>query len=102
MVNESQQREIDKKILMVVRDFCTNGGSIQDVSNRTGISSSSVQRYLNNQKIITLLGQVVYDSVQAQLQMNKQNGLSRGGINSTNNYEALRDSEGHFIGNVKR
>lgn len=102
MVNEFQQREIEQKILMVVRDFCTNGGSIEDVSSRTGISSSSVQRYLNHQKIITLLGQVVYDNVQAQLQINKQNGLSKGGINSTSNYEAVRDSEGHFIGNVKR
>lgn len=102
MISELQQKAIDKKILQVVKDFYVNGGSIEDVSKRTGISSSSVQRYLNHKNIVTLLGQEVYDNVQEKLLLNKQNGLSKGGTNSTHKYIGVRDDKGQFIGNIKR
>lgn len=98
MTSEEQKREINKKILLVTEEFLCVGGTIEDISNKTGISSSSVQRYLNDKRIIDLLGQDVYEEIQNKLKNNKYNGEQLGGEMFANNNISLKDSTGKFTG----
>ena len=103
MVSNEQKREINKKILKVTSVFINTGFSIEEVSKITGIPRSSVQRYLNDKKrIVSLLGEEVYEEIQKMLSLNKQEALKLGGYNSVRNNIALRDENGKFIGNIKK
>lgn len=103
MLSKEQEINIRKKILKVTAEFINTGYSIGKVSEITGISSSSIQRYLNDKKrIITLLGEEVYDEIQQMLKINKEKGLSKGGYLSSLNNEPIKGSDGKFIGNRKK
>ena len=103
MLSKEQEINIRKKILTVTSEFINTGYSIETVSKITGISSSSVQRYLNDKKrIISLLGKDTYDEIQEMLKHNKEEGLSKGGYISTLQNEAIRSADGRFIGNRKK
>lgn len=103
MVSKEQEKSIQLKILKVTSEFINTGYSIEKVSEITGISSSSVQRYLNDKKrIVSLLGNEVYDEIQNMIKNNKHEGLSKGGYISTLNNEGIRGLDGKFIGNRKK
>lgn len=102
MTNEQQEKEIYLKILKVASEFLKTGASIEEVSKTTKISSSSVQRYLNDRRIIEVLGQKEYDQIQNMLKIRKQEALRKGGINSVSNNEVVKDSLGHFNGVRKK
>ena len=103
MLSKAQEIEINEKVLKVAREFINTGYSIEEVSNVTGISKSSVQRYLNDEKrIVNLLGHDSYNKIQEMLKVNKQEGLSKGGSISTTNNTPIRDENGKFAGNVKK
>ena len=102
MVSKQQRIEIDQKILKCVEIFLTSGGTMEELSEKTKIPSSSVQRYLNSKRIIELIGQDAYDEVQKNLKENILEARSKGGIVSTIKNNAVRDDDGKFIGNIKR
>ena len=102
MVSDKQNMEIEKKILIVAKTFLETPVSNEEIAEITKISSSSVQRYLNDSRIITLLGQEAYDEIQKKIKENRLNSRKKGGIISTTNNMPLRDSDGKFNGNKKR
>lgn len=102
MTSEDQENKIRQNILKVAKDLIENGGSIKDVARRTDLSSSTVQRYLNDSRLSEMLGKETVLKISTILEQNKANGLRKGGINSTLNNEPLRDEQGHFVGNKKR
>lgn len=101
MLSEEQKRKKDLKILKVTSEFINNPLSIEEISQITGISSSSVQRYLNDKRIIELLGKETYDEIKHLLKIRKMQAVSKGGFVSTRNNEPVRDENGKFIGNKK-
>lgn len=97
MLSKEQAAEKEKKILKCVRTFLKSNGNIQEVSKITGIPTSSVQRYLNEKEtILERLGNDIYEAVQEQLRLNKEEGLSRGGKVTTSRYSYLRDNSGKY------
>lgn len=103
MLSEEQKRQINLNILKVTSEFLATGHSIEEVAKATDLSSSSVQRYLNDKdRIIELLGEEVYEEIQALLKELKENAIRKGGINSTSKNTPIRDSSGKFVGNQRR
>ena len=102
MVSKQQRIEIDQKILKCVEIFLTSGGTMEELSTKIKIPSSSVQRYLNSKRIIELIGQDAYDEVQKKLKENTLEARSKGGTISTIKNTSVRDDDGKFIGNIKR
>lgn len=100
MLNEEQQKLKTKKIIFTVRKFLDSDcESILQLSKEIDISSSSIQRYLNEEKIITqYLGDDVYDLVQEKLKINKEYGVIKGAHNSLLNNISTKDSHGKFTG----
>lgn len=72
---------------------------IAEISERTGISKSSVQRYLDSYSdvIIPETNQTVKD----QLRINKLRGQRKGGLTSFENNDHVKGESGKFIGSVK-
>ena len=77
--------------------------SIREVSLKTGMSKSSIQRYLHDPLAIELLGSEIVEMALKQLQKNRENGNYKGGVNFLELYEKTRDDFGRFNGvNKKR
>ena len=102
MLSDRQYKEKVKKILLVAKTFLENPVSNIELSKIIGISSSSVQRYLNDPEIINLLGQETFDRIQELLDYNRLTARQEGGIISTTNNKPLRDSNGKFTGNIHK
>lgn len=98
MLSNEQLKEKEKKILLVCKEFLNNNGkiSIVELSNKTGISKSSIQRYLNDPLIINLMGNDVYDKISNLLQQNKNLGFYKGGYISSRVSIQKKDKLGHF------
>lgn len=75
--------------------------NIDDFSKYSGISSSSIQRYLKEDSKM-FVDSKKYNEITMWLNRAKAEGLSRGGINSQNNNEFIKDEVGKFCGNRKR
>lgn len=103
MLSEEQKRQINLKILKVTSVFLETGASIEEVSERTGITKSSVQRYLNDSdRIIELLGEEVNIEIQKMLKINKHFAVQSGGLKYAKNNISLKDEKGCFIGSMKK
>ena len=76
--------------------------SIIDISDATGISSSTVQRYLTSSDVQIMYGIDVAEKIKEQLKINKRNGQKKGGINSYRNNQSIKNDKGQFIANEKR
>ena len=75
--------------------------NINDFSKYSGISSSSIQRYLKEDSKM-FVNSKKYNEITMWLNRAKAEGLSRGGINSQNNNEFIKDEVGKFCGSRKR
>lgn len=75
--------------------------NINDFSKYSGISSSSIQRYLKEDSKM-FVDSKKYNEITMWLNRAKAEGLSRGGINSQNNNEFIKDEVGKFCGSRKR
>lgn len=75
--------------------------NIDDFSKYSGISSSSIQRYLKEDSKM-FVDSKKYNEITMWLNRAKAEGLSRGGINSQNNNEFIKDEVGKFCGSRKR
>lgn len=70
---------------------------ISEISEQTGISKSSIQRYLKkNGELFTVDGKTISE----QLLDNMRRGQHKGGIQSFKNNDFIKDDKGHFIGNA--
>jgi len=107
MMSEEQFQAKLQKVKTSVDTFLSNDNyTIEDVASITQISSSSVQRYLNDISSIEFIYGVdakeTLIKLRERLNKNKDRGLSQGGIISTTNNEPIRDENGKFTGNKRR
>lgn len=102
MFNKEQRLRKDLNILKATNLFLEHPVSMDELARKTGFSSSSCQRYLNDKRIIDLLDIDVYNEIQGLLKSNKQEALKKGGFISTQKNEPIRDSIGKFIGNKSK
>ena len=75
----------DEKILFVVNAFLDNGCRVsdQELSKITGISSSSIGRYLTSTRTRELIGDDNFAFIKVQRNKNKIMGRKKGGKNSS-------------------
>lgn len=106
MLSEQQYEKKLERIRLVVDSFLSNNVSITELSTFINISKSTIQRDLNDIEYIREIyggeAKDILKRISDKLKKNKENGLSRGGINSTTNNEPIRDENGKFTGNKKR
>lgn len=88
----------NEKEKLVVSYFVNHPESfISEVSLQTGVSKSSVQRYLKKHgNILISEGKTIND----QLTENRKRGQYQGGIQSFKNNDCLKDKNGRFIGST--
>ena len=85
-----------KDIISKLRDCI----SIKEISIKTNIPTSTIQRYLNNTKLLKESGLHDEDinNINTWLRNAKRIGLSKGGKNSQEKYTYDRDNFGHYNG----
>ena len=101
LVNKIEISKKDKKVLDTTIAFQITDyrGTNKEISEITGISKSSVQRYLNDKETIEkLFSKDLYNKIQESLKENIRQARSIGGINSKKNNIYLKDEKGKFIG----
>lgn len=102
MTREEKNIEKNKKIFLVCKVFLENDDySILDVSKITGISTSSVQRYLTSDEVKQLITPQVSLYIKNRLKKSKLDAAIKGGNNSKKNNIFVKDSSGKFMGSVK-
>lgn len=81
VVNNKETLTKDKKILLVVSAFLDQGCRISDnsLSEITGISSSSIGRYLTSDRTRQLIGDDNFAFIKLQRKKNKLIGRQKGG-----------------------
>lgn len=92
MIKQFRQNQRDKKLLKTAVQFLAQpNSSLKELSDKLNeenpdileaFSSSTVQRYLTDERLRDLIGQEVFESIQSQLQMNKHSGQVKGGLTS--------------------
>lgn len=103
MLSEAQRIEKERNILTVVNMFIQTDKTIEEISELTNISSSSVQRYLNEKEyILDLLDEETYLYIQAKLKQHKEIGNSTGGKKSQENNYSVRNITGQFVTNRRK
>ena len=106
MLSRGQQIEKLENVKMVVSLFLSNDNlSIKDISKKTGISRSSVQRYLHDPLIQEIFGeeaQIIIVQIENKLRDNYSDGVKLGGQTFASRNVSLKDENGHFIGSKKR
>ena len=107
MLSEAQRIEKENRIKKVVDTFLSYKQiSINELSRILKISSSTIQRDLNDVDFITTvygsMAKSKLEEINKRLKQNKDIGHSTGGINSTKNNMPIRDDNGKFTGNKKR
>ena len=84
--------------------------SIKEINERTGISTSSIQRYLNNEELIKKILKITnskdsYEELSLKikewLNKSKKEGNRHGGQTSQNLYSFSKNEEGKFFGTGK-
>lgn len=104
MLSEEQKKLKLKRTLFTVQSFLDSDvHSLEELSSQIGISSSSIQRYLLDRKVIEeYFGEEIYEMVREKLAFNKSEGVSRGGTNFANYNLSTKDASGKFTGSRKR
>ena len=94
--------EEDKKQERIISSIAafqaTNySGTNIELSEMTGISKSSIQRYLSDKRLIEQLTDTeTYELIKDSIERNKQAAKVKGGINSTKNTVVFKDKQGRF------
>ena len=101
MFSKDQEIERLNKIKLIM-SVIWKSNSIKDISGKTGISTSSIQRYLNNDELLREAGFTRDDILEVNkwLLTSKKNGLSRGGKKTQSKYGGsyTRIDDGKFSG----
>jgi len=104
MLSEEQRKLKIKRIIFTVQSFLESDcHNLEELSNQINISSSSIQRYLNEKQIIEeYFGEDIYEIVREKIEFNKREGLSKGGTNFVNYNVSTKDEFGKFTGSRRR
>lgn len=107
MLSQAQQQSKMEKVKKAVDAFLLDDDiTIDGVSKNLDISSSAIQRYLNDVEYICaiygLQAKEKLEKINNKLKRNKEVGKSKGGTISTINNVPTRDENGKFTGNKKR
>ncbi len=102
MVSKKQRLEMIDKLKTIILSIpdCSN---INDISLKTSIPTSTIQRYLNKKDLFLELADIydnvdkLYINVQEWLKEAKINGRSRGGTTSQSRYSYSREENGKFL-----
>lgn len=85
--------------IKVVEYFLENPhASMIQISAATGISKSSVQRYLNKPAIADIVIPELNCMIKEQIQNNLRKGRQKGGRNTFSAYDSIKDEQGRFMG----
>ncbi len=102
MISSKQEEKIINEIKQLIELFLKTNASDIELSEKTGISSSTVQRRLTDKKRITECipnGEKLYEIVSTRRRINKENGKEKGTQNSILNNIYLKDSLNIFKNN---
>lgn len=102
MRSKKQEEEMKVKILFLSKLFLESNYSDIELSNITGISSSSVGRYLTSDLAKEVLGSDIYNEISKKRQENLYNAKIKGGQNFIKQNVPFKDNEGKFIGSYKK
>ena len=95
-------KDKEKKICITVKTFLEHPNfTNEELAKLTGFSSSSVQRYLNDPIIKELFSEETFNKIKELLSSNIKDARRKGGINSFQNNEPVKESNGYFNGNKK-
>jgi hypothetical protein len=94
--------EKEKCILECVKLFLENDYFIADIAVILNKSTSTIQRYLNDPYVEYTFGSDVKKQIENKLSLKKLQGNYKGGTISNIKYQALKSSDGKFIGVKKR
>lgn len=95
-------KDKEKKICITVKAFLEHPNfTNEELAKLTGFSSSSIQRYLNDPVIKELFNEETFSKIKELLSNNIKDARRKGGINSFQNNEPIKDSNGLFIGSKK-
>lgn len=94
----NKKMNIYKSVLLLL----TKGYFIQQIANELGLSTSCIQRYLNDPIIEEELGEDVKQEIKEKLEKNLNRGKKKGGEEYSNNNVAAKGEDGKFIGSYPR
>lgn len=95
-------KDKEKKICITVKAFLEHPNfTNEELAKLTGFSSSSVQRYLNDPIIKEIFSEETFNKIKELLSNNIKDARRKGGINSFQNNEPVKESNGYFNGNKK-
>lgn len=109
MRSKEQEIEMLEKLSKILRELPT-AKSIKDISQKTNIPTSTVQRYLNKKDLITEFLEVnksnenyeqINEEIKGKLSTYKSEGHRRGGQISQEKYGYSKGEAGKFTGNRK-
>lgn len=98
MRSAEQERIIKEKMGLVAELFLQTNYSDKEIEQATGISSSSVGRYLTSPELMTIIGSEKYHTILEQRKANLLAAKVKGGRTFAENNDALQDENGKFIG----
>lgn len=99
--------EKNQKVLLTVKAFLQHPDyTIAELAElpelkKLKISTSSIQRYLNDPIIVNLFNKKTYDQIKVQLRENTINARRRAGINTFKNNNQMKDEAGRFVGSIR-
>lgn len=108
MLSEKQEKDRELKMLRVASLFLRENLSDEEISLKTGISSSSVGRYLTDTRLIPLLTKIGKDGLETFNYIQNKRGENlfaakkKGGENFAKNNIAQKDELGKFTGSRKK
>ena len=106
MLSDDQISIRKENVKKVVVTFLKGNYTISEVAKITGLTSSTVQRYLHDvtyiQGCFGANASEIIAEINDRLDSNKKEGLSRGGTNYSKNNECTKDELGHFTGSKRK
>lgn len=104
MLSEEQKKIKLKRIIFTVQSFLESDfKNLEELSEKIGIPSSSIQRYLKEKQVIDeYFGEEIYEMIRERINFNKAEGLSKGGTNFANFNVSTKDEFGKFTGSRRR
>ena len=95
---ELQEIQKEKNIEISVRMCLIENKTISQISKYTNLSTSTIQRYLNDKYVVDRYGVRTATAIKHKLANDKHNGNILGGINYSKFNEPTRNNLGLFTG----
>ena len=99
---ELQEIEKEKNIEISIRMCLIENKTIPQIAEFTRLSTSTIQRYLNDRYIVDRYGVRTAQAIKIKLACDKIKGNRLGGINYSKYNEPTRDSSGLFTGSKSK